>query len=79
MKAIGELRRSKVVQRQLDKLYGVLDNLHQMETDLENQRDFPAILDSYKMATSALKATNSDADKVSRLLSFPLLLYDNCH
>lgn len=74
IKAIGELRRAKVVTRQLDKLYGVLDNLHQMETDLENQRDFPAILDSYKMATSALRTANSDVDKVSFFLQLFLVL-----
>lgn len=67
-KAIGELRRSKGVQRQLDKLYRILDNLHQMENDLENQRDLPAILESYKMATSALKSVTNEADKVSSVL-----------
>lgn len=63
-KAIAELRRSKGIQRQLDKLYRIVDNLHQMENDLEHQRDLPAILESYKMATSALKSVTNEVDKV---------------
>ncbi|XP_003746070.1 charged multivesicular body protein 7 [Galendromus occidentalis] len=66
--AMAALRRKRRTEERLEKQYAVLDQLYQMHSDLESQKDMAKILDGFKLATSALKSANSDIDKAHNIV-----------
>lgn len=58
-KALYALKKRRRVQAALDKQFGILDNIHSLEVNLEDKKDIQLIYDGYKTAAGALKTSNA--------------------